>query len=167
MRNLTLGSRFRLLLGVLGLLVLAGAGDHPSRLPIIDAGDVAALEEHFGKPPVIVTGTIASAQWSRTGKVMNIEFAGAQRSGLLAVVFENRRKQFDEAWAGDFITSVSGKRVRLYGQVNEYGGYQEAFKGRPQMILNSPEQVTLPEGLEQGEVLAAARRAAARASQTR
>ena len=65
------------------------------------------------------------------------------------MVFENRRRQFDEAWAGDFIKSITGKSVRFYGQLNEYGGYDEAFKGRPQMILNSPEQVTLPVGMEE------------------
>lgn len=139
---------FMLLWAVLCSLLLGAGPDVSSKLPIIDSGDVATLRQHFGKPPVIVAGTVKSAEWSRTGKVMNIEFVGAEGRGLLAVVFENRRRQFDEAWAGDFIKTLTGKRVRLYGQVNAYGGYDEVFKGRPQMILNSPEQVTLPEGLE-------------------
>lgn len=121
----------------------ATGADEPSRIPIIEATDVAALREHLGQR-IYVMGTVESARWSGTGKVMNIEFNGGQRRGLLAVVFENRGKQFDAAWAGDFSKSITGKRVRLYGEVDEYGGYDEAFKGRPQMILNSPEQVTLP-----------------------
>lgn len=128
------------------LLLLAAVA--PGRIPIIDPGDIKTLRQHFGRAPVIVAGTVQSAEWSKSGKVMNIEFVGADGRGLLAVVFENRRRQFDEAWAGDLIKTIAGKRVRLYGQVNEYGGYDEVFRGRPQMILNSPEQVTLPAGLE-------------------
>lgn len=132
-----------LLCAVVLALGAAARPDEPSRIPIVEATDVAALREQLGER-IYVMGTVESAQWSGTGKVMNIEFKGAEKRGLLAVVFENRGKQFDAAWAGDFGKTITGKRIRLYGEVNEYGGYDEAFKGRPQMILNSPEQVTLP-----------------------
>ena len=39
----------------------------------VDAAEKAALEAALGKD-VIVTGTIKKAQWSNTGKVMNIDF---------------------------------------------------------------------------------------------
>lgn len=134
------------------------AQQDPSRIPILEPGDVESLREHYGKR-VYVMGTVSSAAWSRTGKVMNIEFKGAEKRGLLAVVFENRRQRFDDAWAGDFIKTITAKRVRLYGEINEYGGYDEAFKGRPQMILDSPEQVTLPPEDEQQEAPAEDKRA--------
>ena len=119
------------------------AAEDPSKIPIIGAGDVAKLREHFGKRAIVV-GVVKSAQWSGSGKVMNIEFAEGEGKGLLAVVFESSGQRFNEAWGGDFVKAVTGKRVRLYGQVQEYGGYDEKWKGRPQMILGNPEQVSLP-----------------------
>ena len=122
---------------------IAPAGQDPSKIPMIDAGDVAKLREHFGRR-VIVVGVVKSAQWSSSGKVMNIEFVEGEGRGLLAVLFQGNGQQFDEAWGGDFVKAVTGKRVRLYGELQEYGGYDEKWKGRPQMILGNPEQVSLP-----------------------
>ena len=42
--------------------------------------------------------------------------------GLLAVLFQGNGQQFDEAWGGSFTDAVTGKRVRLYGELQEYGG---------------------------------------------
>jgi hypothetical protein len=120
-----------------------GVADDPSRIPMISAGDAETLRSHIGKR-VIVIGVVESARWSDSGKVMNIEFVEGKGKGLLAVVFERAGGSFNEAWAGDFPKAVTGKRVRLYGEVQEYGGYEEKWKGRPQMILNTPEQVSLP-----------------------
>jgi hypothetical protein len=133
--------------GPAGAMGVVGVGvvEDPSRIPMISAGDVARLREHIGQR-VIVVGVVKSAQWSASGKVMNIEFTEGEGQGLLAVVFENRGQRFNEAWGGDFPKAVTGKKVRLYGEVQEYGGYDEKWKGRPQMILGAPEQVTLPEG---------------------
>ena len=122
----------------------AAGPEDPSCLPMLEAQDVAALRKHLGQW-VIVIGTVKTAEWSRTGKVMNIEFAGGEGRGLLAVVFESRREAFNAAWGGDFPKAINGRRVRLYGELQEYGGYDEQQKGRPQMILNTPEQVTLPQ----------------------
>ncbi len=118
---------------------------------MIEARDTEALLKHVGNR-VIVMGTIKSAEWSATGKVMNIQFEGSdENKGLLAVVFESQKQRFDRAWHGDFRAAVTGKRVRLYGELQEYGGYDEAWKGRAQMILAAPEQVTLPAGPSDGE----------------
>ena len=113
-----------------------------SRLPVLQAGDVQALRDHLGRR-VIVEGRVASAQWSDSGKVMNIEFAGAEGTGLLAVVFSDQRRQFDEAFAGDFAKTITGREVRVNGDLETYGGYDEAFKNRPQIILQIPEQLTI------------------------
>ena len=50
----------------------------------IDAGDKAALEAAIGKD-VVIRGTIKKAEWSATGKVMNVEF---DKSELIAAVFD-------------------------------------------------------------------------------
>ena len=47
--------------------------DDAAKPVAIDATDKAALAAAIGKD-VVVSGTIKKAQWSSTGKVMNIEF---------------------------------------------------------------------------------------------
>ena len=123
---------------------VAVAQEQPSVLPMIDAHDGPELLKHVGDEKVIVTGTIKSAEWSSSGKVMNITFAGPD-TGLLAVVFERGKDRFDKAFGGDFTKAVEGKAVRLSGNLEMYGGYVESLKGRPQMILSSPDQVTIVE----------------------
>ena len=51
---------------------------------IIDVSDKAAIDAAMGKE-VIVEGVIDEARWSRSGKVMNIEFENTEKSRLLAV----------------------------------------------------------------------------------
>ena len=118
-------------------------GLDPSRLPVLDAGDRSALLDHVGHS-VFVNGTVREAAWSSSGKVMNIEFDGRESGkGLLAVVFSSGRARFDEAFGGPIDKVLVGKQVRLDGDIELYGGYDERFKGRPQMILRSPEQISL------------------------
>ena len=80
--------------GSAGAMGVVGVGvvEDPSRIPMISAGDVARLQEHIGQR-VIVVGVVKSAQWSASGKVMNIEFTEGEGQGLLAVVFENRARR--------------------------------------------------------------------------
>jgi hypothetical protein len=91
---------------------------------------------------VIVEGVVHVAEWSRSGKVMNIEFRGATENGLLVVLFERNRKRFDEAFAGDLGANITGARVRIRGTVQPYGGRVESMKGRPQIILDYPQQLS-------------------------
>ena len=133
-----------LTLALVALSLLAGsvgAQQEPSLVPMVDAHENARLLDLIGRR-TIVTGTVKSARWSDSGKVMNITFAG-EDTGLLAVVFERTKERFDKAFAGDFGKIVTGRKVRLTGEIERYGGYVESLKGRPQMILSSPDQVTL------------------------
>ena len=82
---------------------------------------------------------------SRSGKVMNIEFAGASESGLLAVIFERTRADMDGAFGGDVGKALTGAKVRLKGTLQPYGGRVEAMKGRPQIIVNRGDQITIVE----------------------
>ena len=132
-----------LVLLLFALALPALAQQEPSLVPMADAHDNARLLDLIGRR-AIVTGTIQSAQWSDSGKVMNITFDGPD-TGLLAVVFERNKARFDKAFLGDFAKTVVGRRVRLTGQIETYGGYVESLKGRPQMVLDSPDAVTLVE----------------------
>lgn len=132
-------------------LVLAAtvlAQDNPTTQPaeasaVIAASDRAALDKAIGTD-VIVEGTISVAEWSRSGKVMNIEFKDST-DGLLAVVFERNRKAMDEAYSGDLANTLKGAKVRLKGVIKPYGGREESKKGRPQIIIDRPTQITIVE----------------------
>ena len=115
----------------------------PSEQALIAASDRAALDKALNTD-VVVEGIIQSAEWSRSGKVMNITFKDAT-DGLLAVVFERSRKEMDEAYSGDVAKALTGSKVRLRGTVKEYGGRDESMTGRPQIILNRPSQITIVE----------------------
>jgi hypothetical protein len=127
-------------------LVLVG-GERPNeesgRLPVLKAGDTAAVLEHVGQR-IYVVGTVERAAWSRSGKVMNIVFEEAGDNGVMAVVFDGQRKQFDEGFGGDAAEFFTGKRLRLQGEVTMYGGQVEAMKGRPEIVLRYASQIVVP-----------------------
>lgn len=137
-------------LGSIGLLILAltiwaPAQRTPTSQPVlIDAADKPALESAIGRQ-VVIHGTISAAAWSRSGAVMNIDFAGTEQSRFLAVVFQRSKQDFDTAFNGDALKTLIGAKVRLRGTLERYGGQQEEFKGRPQLILSRPDQVTVVE----------------------
>ena len=113
---------------------------HPS---VIDVTDPAAVAAAMGQD-AIVDGVVERAEWSRSGKVMNIEFKGAE-DGLLAVAFDRKRQQLDEAFAGDVSKALTGARVRIRGAIKPYGGRVESMKGRPQIIIEDGHQITILE----------------------
>ena len=132
---------------VAGLLIgtqLLFAQTAPSTHPVvIDVTDKAAVEAAMDREAV-VEGVVERAEWSRSGKVMNIEFKGAE-NGLLAVVFERKRQQLDEAFAGDLAKALTGAKVRVRGTIKPYGGRAAAMKGRPQIIIEDGQQITILE----------------------
>jgi hypothetical protein len=134
------------LIALLATIVLvARAGDDPTtQHTVVDATDKDAIAGHMGQE-VVVVGEIATAAWSASGKVMNIDFKGADQSRLLAVVFERNRKTLDEMFNGDLATALSGAKVRLTGRLQEYGGRDERWKGRPQIIIERSSQITITE----------------------
>ncbi|MDW8262640.1 MAG: hypothetical protein RMJ35_08945 [Phycisphaerales bacterium] len=133
-----------LVLGIFLVAVSGFADDPPAGHVVIDASDKAAIDQHMNRH-VIVTGEIQRAAWSRSGKVLNIEFKNTQESKLIAVIFERKRKEFDEAFGGDVAKALSGAKVRLEGTIKPYGGREEAKKGWPQIILDQITQITIVE----------------------
>ncbi|MEM6314887.1 MAG: hypothetical protein AAF743_12415, partial [Planctomycetota bacterium] len=108
----------------------------------VSVTETRSLLENVGKE-VTVEGTIESAKWSRSGKVMNIRFAGVDDKGFMAALFERQRGAFDEAHGGDVAEALSGKRVRITGTLRLYGGRAEQLKGRPEIILRNPSQLEI------------------------
>lgn len=135
---------FGILVSVLTCMILLGQ-DKPSTAPgIIDASDKAAIDAAMEKD-VIVQGVVEKAEWSRSGKVMNIDFRNCAESRMLAVVFERNRQKLDESYGGDLAKALSGAKVRIKGTIKPYGGRSEAMKGRPQIIIDFPQQITIVE----------------------
>jgi DNA/RNA endonuclease YhcR with UshA esterase domain len=115
----------------------------PAEVPTIPATDTAAIKEKMGEV-VTVEGVVESAKWSGTGKVMNVFFKDA-RDGLIVVVFEKNKENFNNAFDGDVAKAWDGAKVKVTGKIVEYGGKVESMQGRPQIILQNPEQVTVVE----------------------
>lgn len=109
---------------------------------VIAATDTAALKAAIGQD-VLVEGTVDRAEWSRSGKVINIEFKGASADGFIAVAFDRIRKQLDESFNGDFAKTMTGATVRLRGKLEASGAKDPKFANRPQLIINDPSQVTI------------------------
>lgn len=127
---------------ILVVCAIVRAQDPTSQPVLIDASDKSAITSAIGSD-VVIQGVVSSAAWSRTGAVMNIEFTGTDRSGLLAVVFQRNRPAFDEAFVGDAAKTITGAKVRIKGRLEEYSGPLESLKGHPQMILTRPDQITV------------------------
>ncbi len=109
---------------------------------VISATDTAALKAAIGQD-VVVEGTIERAEWSRSGKVINIEFKGASADGFIAVAFDRIRKKLDESFNGDFAKTMTGATVRLRGKLEASGAKDPKFANRPQLIISDPSQVTI------------------------
>ena len=135
----------RSLVAVLCLLTVAlvgFAGDAEPPLKVLDASDTAGIRKEVGRE-VIVTGVVSKAAWSRSGKVFNIEFEGNDSSDFAAAVFQRSRERFDRSFNGDLSQTLTGATVRLKGEIQEYGGQSSQFKGRPEMVLGAPTQITI------------------------
>jgi DNA/RNA endonuclease YhcR with UshA esterase domain len=121
------------------MVCLAARAEDAAKPPAIDATDKAALTAAMDKE-VTVSGTIKKAEWSQTGKVMNIEFADSE---LICAVFEKSRAALDKAFDGDAAKKWTGAKVKVTGKLAKYGGKSKKLEGKPQIIISRAEQVTV------------------------
>ena len=103
----------------------------------IDVADKDAIAANMGKD-VTVEGTVSKAEWSRTGAVMNVEFKGNEESRFYAAMFARIRAKTDEGFGGDVAKALTGAKVRIKGKISE-------FRGRPQIVINDGNQITILE----------------------
>lgn len=106
-----------------------------AELPRIAASDTAQLRAQLGKPAV-VTGRVSSARVSSTGRVLRVLFDDTRQSGFNAVIFERHFRVFRDRLGDDLHAVLAGKTVELTGVLEEY-------RGAPQIILSSPEQIRI------------------------
>ncbi|HQY87764.1 MAG TPA: hypothetical protein PK402_03845 [Tepidisphaeraceae bacterium] len=125
----------------LALMTISARGEDPKPIAI-DAKDTAALKAAIGKR-VVVSGHVWSAQWSSSGKVLNIEFSGAGEAGFVAVAFDKNRKALDATFGGDVAKALMDKDVQLRGQLEESRAKTKQYAGRPQIVITEPGQITI------------------------
>jgi DNA/RNA endonuclease YhcR with UshA esterase domain len=104
----------------------------------VNLKDPTVLKTAMGSE-VVVNGQVASAEWSPTGRVMRIEFVGAENSRFYAVLFPKDREPFDKKYGGDVAKALSGAEVRITGKLQEY-------QGRPEIILDRLDQLEVTKG---------------------
>jgi hypothetical protein len=121
------------------MVCLAARAEDAAKPAAIDATDKAALAAALDKE-VTVSGTIKKAEWSQTGKVMNIEFADSE---LIGAVFERSREALDKAFDGDAAKKWTGAKVKVTGKLAKYGGKSKKLERKPQIIISKAEQVTV------------------------
>ncbi|MGN6627540.1 MAG: hypothetical protein ACTHLN_13060 [Tepidisphaeraceae bacterium] len=131
--------RFKLLslMMLLSVATLVVADDEGTLIPSTDKAALAAAE---GKM-VSVTGKVSSAEWSKSGKVMNIEFDND--TTFIAAVFAKNRQKLDAAFNGDLAKTLTGATVKISGKLAKYGGRAEKYADASQLIISMPTQITI------------------------
>jgi hypothetical protein len=107
---------------------------------VIKSSDKDALKAAVGTE-VTVEGKVASAEWSKSGKVCNIKFEGEPT--FVVASFEKSRAKLDEAFGGDFTKQFAGATIRISGKLAEYGGRDPKYKEATQIVLSQTGQVTI------------------------
>jgi hypothetical protein len=124
-------------------ITFARAADPTSQPVLLDvSAENAAFNATIGKE-VVVQGSVSSAVWSASGKVMNIEFKNAGNSRFLTVIFERNRAKIDEGFNGDVGATLTNAKIRIRGTLELYGGEIESMKGRPQLVISNGDQITI------------------------
>jgi DNA/RNA endonuclease YhcR with UshA esterase domain len=104
---------------------------------LITADDAAGIKAALDKD-VILDGRVKSAAWAASGKVMRIQFEGAQDTKIQAVLFQAKKEKFDGAFDGDVAKAIAGAHVRVSGKLKDY-------KGTPEVVVNDVHQLTIIE----------------------
>jgi serine/threonine protein kinase/DNA/RNA endonuclease YhcR with UshA esterase domain len=107
-----------------------------------EVGDRAGLASHAGAS-VTVFGKVHTAAWTTNATVFNMDFEPDSTNGLLVILFPKTRGFFERAMGGDLEKALAGKQIEVSGTLVRYGGKVEAWKDRPQIVLNNPNQLRL------------------------
>ncbi|HTL27880.1 MAG TPA: hypothetical protein VL282_01605 [Tepidisphaeraceae bacterium] len=113
----------------------APAASQPSSAPsILQATDMDGIKAAMNTDAT-VEGVISSAEWSQSGKVMNIKFKDSE---FRAAAFSRIKDQLDKAFNGDVAKTLTGAKVRLKGKIAE-------FRNNPQIVISQTTQITILE----------------------
>lgn len=99
------------------------------------SGDSAAMAGNM-KKMVAVTGVVARAQLSKSGKIFRIEFTDSAASGFVAVIFPRNLKAFQDQWGENLDKAWVDKSITVTGILVDY-------QGKPEIVLSSPVELTV------------------------
>jgi DNA/RNA endonuclease YhcR with UshA esterase domain len=120
------------LLMALSATTIGCAGTRPAGPVLINASDKAAVQAAM--PTVTVAGVVSTV--TSTDEVVTINFQDTTDSRFYAVVLNNGRAAVEKAFDGDIAKAITGKTVHVTGVVTLY-------RGRPEIVISKPEQLTI------------------------
>jgi DNA/RNA endonuclease YhcR with UshA esterase domain len=88
----------------------------------------------------VVSGTVESAKWTKTGKTLQVKFKDAPED-FRVVAYGQNRAELDKAFEGDIAKNLEGKRVEVTGKVRKYPGKVESWKKFTEVQVRKPEQI--------------------------
>jgi len=111
----------------------------PSVLDVTETATLTKIagggDSRYPHREATVQGVVRSAAVSSTGKVCRIEFVGNEgRDGFQAVYFPGEFKAMEQKFGGADGAALAGQRVRVKGRV-------EIYQERPQIRIDSPDQI--------------------------
>lgn len=121
------------LFAAINVAVAQEATPTPEPPPVVPAAETDAIKALAGKDAT-VEGRITRIGSTEAGGIKFINFAGAGSGGFVAVVFKSNY----EAFTGGF-DAYRGALVRVTGKVEIYK------ETTPQIVVKSPEQITIVE----------------------
>lgn len=112
------------------------AASQPTTAPAsLDLQNTDGIKAAMGKV-VKVEGVVRDSQWSKSGKILRIQFEGAEQTRFLAVIFSSEKEQFNRAYKGDVAKTLMGAIIRVQGKLVLY-------KELPEIVIKDESQLEI------------------------
>lgn len=109
----------------------------------VDATKKDQIDAAVGKN-VVVSGTIASATWTASGKTLQVMFKDGP-DDFRMIAYGKNREALDKAFGGDIAAALTGKRVEISGKLKKYAGSVEKWKKYTDLYVGKADQIKVIE----------------------
>lgn len=134
---------------VLALGMLCGLAWGADEKPATPSGDPVHVDatskeqiEAAVDHDVVLTGTVESASWSKSGKTLTVKFQGAPKT-FRVVAYLPQKEELDKGFDGDIAKALADQKVEVTGKMQKYPGAVEAWKKLIEIRVKQPEQVKI------------------------
>jgi DNA/RNA endonuclease YhcR with UshA esterase domain len=117
--------------------------DKASAPAVIQATDKDAIAAAKDKDAV-VEGVVSRVGASKSGSITFINFKDVENGQFTAVVMAKNKDAVSKALDGDIAKALTGAKIQVKGKMTDY-------KGKPQIQIDKPEQVTVVEKAKGGD----------------
>lgn len=100
----------------------------------LTAEDINTIRNYEGEY-ISVVGTVMSTHTAKSGKVRFLNLGPNYKTAFTAVIFTSDLNKFTST-IGEPTVYYMNKKVKIQGRIKMY-------KGKPEIILNTPEQITI------------------------